>query len=270
MPLILKSVAPAHGLIWLRDGFVLFARKPLAFASMFVLFLLAALVLSLLPNLGGLLQMMMLPLLSLGFMLAGQSALTGGPVGPSHFIEPLRGDATKRRSLLILCALYGVAAVALLMLCDAISDNALHRLQTLAAKANGKPEDIYAVLAEPGVFWATVVGTVFGTLLSVLFWHAPALVHWGSQGVGQALFSSALAVWRSKGAFTVYGLAWTLLVLLFGVITALVFEALGLRQMASSIALPAALMFSTVFYISVLFTFNDSFSGAVSPPTVES
>ena len=42
-----------------------------------------------------------------------------------------------------------------------------------------------------------------------------------------------------------------------------------MRQMASSVALPAALMFSTVFYISVLFTFNDSFSGVAPPPQVE-
>jgi hypothetical protein len=38
----------------------------------------------------------------------------------------------------------------------------------------------------------------------VPFWHAPGLVHWGSQGVGQALFSSTLAVWRCRGAFVVY------------------------------------------------------------------
>ena len=269
MPLILKSVPPIHGLRWVRDGFALFVRKPLAFASMFVLFLMAALLLSLLRNLGGLLQMMLLPLLSLGFMVAGQSALLGGPVGPMHFIEPLRGEASKRRSLMLMCLIYGVAAVAILLLCDTLSDNAMNRLQALAAKASSKPEDIYAVVSEPCVFWAGVVGTVLGTGLSVVFWHAPALVHWGGQGLGQALFSSAFAVWRSKGAFTVFSLVWVALILFFATASALLFEALGMRQMASSVALPAALMFSTVFYISVLFTFNDSFSGVAPPPQVE-
>jgi hypothetical protein len=269
MPLILKRVEPLHGLRWVRDGFALFMRKPLAFAGMFVLFLVAVLVLSFLRNLGGLVQMMLLPLLSLGFMVAGQSALLGGPVGPAHFWEPLRGEVAKRRALLVMCLIYGVAAVAILLLCDAISDNALNRLQRLAAKAGAKPQDIYDVLMEPGVFWATTFGTLSGTLLSVLFWHAPALVHWGGQGVGQSIFSSALAVWRSKGAFTVYSLAWMMLILFFGVATAFLFDALGIPQMATSVAMPAALMFSTVFYISVLFTFNDSFSGVAAAAQAE-
>ena len=264
MALTLKHVDPTRGLRWVRDGFALFARRPLAFASMFVLFLMAALLLSLMPTLGGVLQMMMLPLLSLGFMVAAQSALLGGPVGPSQFIEPLRADAGKRRKLLLLCAIYGISAVAILLLCDHVSNNALHRLQMLMAKADAKPEDVYALLAEPGVFWGSVIASVLGSLLSVLFWHAPALVHWAGQGVAQAIYISTLAVWRSKGAFTVYATVWMLLVMLFGLVTALFFDLIGLRQMASAVALPSALLFSTVFYISVLFTFNDSFGGAAA------
>ena len=115
MALLLKTVAPARGIRWVRDGFALFARRPMAFASLFVLFLAAALFSSLIPYLGGLLQMMSLPLLSLGFMVAGQSALLDGPVKPAQFIEPLRGDAARRRSLFILCAIYGVSALLILL-----------------------------------------------------------------------------------------------------------------------------------------------------------
>jgi hypothetical protein len=97
--------------------------------------------------------------------------------------------------------------------------------------------------------------------LSVPFWHAPALVHWGGQRVGQALFSSAVAVWRSKGAFFVYAMGWVGVMLVFGIVTALVLGLVGLPQLAGVIGLPAGLMFSAVFYISLLFTFNDSFGG---------
>ena len=45
-------------------------------------------------------------------------------------------------------------------------------------------------------------------LLSVPFWHAPALVHWDAQGAAKSLFFSTIAVWRNKGAFIVYSLAW--------------------------------------------------------------
>ena len=103
-----------------------------------------------------------------------------------------------------------------------------------------------------------------GTLLSVVFWHAPALVHWGGQGVAQALFSSTVAVWRSKGAFFVYGLTWLAIVMVFGASVALVFGLLGARAVGSFLALPAGLLFSTVFYVSLIFTFHDSFGGAPS------
>jgi hypothetical protein len=44
------------------------------------------------PLLGGLVQMMSLPLLSLGFMVAAQVALLDGKVHPRQFIEPLQTD----------------------------------------------------------------------------------------------------------------------------------------------------------------------------------
>ena len=54
-------------------------------------------------------------------------------------------------------------------------------------------------------------------------------------------------------------LAWAALVGLFGVVAALVFGLLGVPQLANVLGVPAGLMFSTVFYISLLFTFDDSF-----------
>ncbi len=268
MALILKSVPPRRGMRWVRDGFAQFARRPLVFTLLFVAFLFAALVMSLVPLLGGVLQMALLPLLSLGFMVATQSALLDGSVSPKQFIEPLQGDAGRRKSLLVLCGLYGVAAVLILLLCDAVSDNAMQRLQQLIAETDTPQAEIDALLSEPGVSYAVVIAAVLGTALSIPFWHAPALVHWGGQSVAQALFSSTLAVWRSKGAFFVYAMTWTTVIVLFGVFTALLFGLLGARQMGSVIALPAALTFSTVFYISLLFTFNDSFGGAPDAPAM--
>ena len=52
------------------------------------------------------------PLLSLGYMVATHAALLGAPVHPGQFCEPLRTDARRRRALLILCATYGLLALA--------------------------------------------------------------------------------------------------------------------------------------------------------------
>jgi hypothetical protein len=264
MPLLLKPVPAARGPRWIGDAFRLFARRPLGFTALFAVFLFAALLLSVVPLLGGLVQMMSLPLLSLGFMVASQSALLDGPVRPTQFIEPLRTDARRRKALLTLCVVYGLAALAILLAADYVSNNAWARLQRLIAQGEGAQGQIDALLAEPGVGTAVLLATVLGSALSVPFWHAPALVHWGGQGVGQALFSSTLAVWRSKGAFFLYLLGWVGVMLLFGVLTALLLGLLGAPQLAGLVGVPAGLVFSAVFYISLLFTFNDSFGGAAA------
>ncbi len=266
MALLLKSVEPAGGKRWIGDALRLFARRPLPFTLMFCAFMFAALLVLMVPVVGGLLQMALVPLLSLGFMVASQSALLNGPVTPMQFIEPLRQDPARRRSLLLLCALYAAAAMAILYLCDAISNQALARLEPLRVQGEAAMPEIVAVLSEPGVSNALMVGTLLVVVLSVPFWHAPALVHWGGQSVPQALFSSTLAVWRSKGAFLVYALAGLGLVVLFAVATALLLGLLGAPQLVAAISMPAGLFFSTVFYVSLIFTFNDSFGGASSPP----
>lgn len=262
MPLVLKRVEPARGATWLRDAFRLFVRRPLPFTMLFIVFMAAALGISLLPFVGGLLQMMMPPLLSLGFMIASQSALLGERIHPSQFIEPLRGDPVRRRSLLLLCLIYGVSAVAILLLCQAIAGPAGEQFQDLMVRGQASQTEVVALLSDGGLQTALLVGLALGALLTVPFWHAPALVHWGGQGVGQALFSSTLAVWRSKGAFLVYGMTWVGLCLGFAIVVELLFGLLGTGDLGSLLALPLGLMLSTVFYVSLLFTFNDSFGSA--------
>lgn len=259
MALMLKTVPVGRGPRWIAEAFRLYARRPIGFTALFALYLFAAMLVAQLPVLGGVLQLTSLPLLSLGFIVAGQAALLGGGVHPRQFIEPLRTDARRRRALLQLCALYGVMAIALLLLADAISGHAWERLQRLMARGEAALPEVDALLSEPGVFAGLLLAGVGGGLLSLPFWHAPALVHFGGQGVRQALFSSTLAVWRSKAAFFTYAMAWVVVLLVFGVTTAVLFRMLGVPQLASVIGLPAGLLFSTVFYLSVLFTFTDSF-----------
>jgi hypothetical protein len=258
MAMNLKTVPPAHGMHWVRDGLRLYLKRPLAFTSLFVLFLFAALIAALVPVVGGVLQLMLVPLLSLGFMVASQSALLQGPVAPTQFIEPLRAAPAQRRALLLLCVGYGLAVAATLLLSDLVADGGFSRAMELMRK-NAPPAELDALLTERSMVSATLFGIFMITLITVPFWHAPALVHWGHQSPGQALFSSTLAVWRCRGAFLVYGLTWFALLMVFGVISAVLFGLLGLGQLGSLLALPGGLFFSTLFYVSLVFTFNDSF-----------
>jgi hypothetical protein len=262
----LKTVPARQGALWMRDGFRLFSQHPLAFSLMFVVFMSGAVVGSAVPLLGGIFVLGAVPLLGLGFMVAAESALNGGTIHPGHFIAPLRGESRRRRSQIVLCAAFGVATLGVMLLAHWVDDGAFGELQQMMA--NQAPQaEIDNLLAEPRFAGGLLVRFGLAALVSIPFWHAPALVHWGGQGAAQALFSSTLAVWRNRGAFVVYLLSWLGIVMLFGLFAALAFGLLGMRQMFGLVALPAGLIFSTVFYVSLLFTFTDSFGGTgVRPP----
>lgn len=265
MALSIRQAAPSEGVQWTRDAFRLFLRRPLPFTAMFVAFLLVALVATLVPVVGGVVMLMSLPLLSLGFMLGSRAAQNDGPVHPGLFIEPLRGERVRRNALLTLCAAYALCTVLIMTLSEWVDGGAFDRLQVLMAKGDEARAEMEAVLADPRLMWGLVTRFGLAALLSVPFWHAPALVYWQGQGVGQALFSSTLAVWRCKGAFTMYSLAWVGVIAIFGALVGLIFSLFDARQLAGVIAMPAGLMFSTVFYVSLLATYEGCFNQADVP-----
>jgi hypothetical protein len=155
----------------------------------------------------------------------------------------------------------------IIALADTVDGGRFERLQVLLAtpeRSSVENAELEALFADPRLSWGMVVRFGFAALLAVPFWHAPALVLWGGQGVGQALFSSTLAVWRNRGAMLVYLAGWAGLIAAFAVTVGLLFGLLGARQLVGLVALPAMLMFTCVFYVSLYFTFVAAF-GEASP-----
>ena len=251
----------------MRDAFRLFWRRPLPFAAMFVAFLFAALLVTLVPAVGGVLMLMALPLLSLGFMLGSRAARDDLPVHPGLFVAPLR-NAARRKPLLTLCAAYALCTMLIMSFSEWVDGGSFDRLQHLMAQGEDAQNELAAVLADPRLGWGLLARFGLAGLLSIPFWHAPALVYWQGQGVAQSLFSSTLAMWRCKGAFLVYSLAWFGVIAVFGALLGLLFTVFDVRQLAGLIAMPAGLLFSTVFYVSLLFTYEGCFDVSDVPRAV--
>lgn len=277
MALKLKSAEPAQGLAWVRNAFRVFVRHPVSLTAMLAGFLLITVVMAellsaLLAPLGALskpllgvaavlaslLPLMALPMMSLGFMIATRVVIEGQRPHFGVFVAPFQPQSPARRPLLKLCFLYAVLTAVGLLLCEWIDGGQLDQL--MAAVAAHKNDEAQAIAAQPAWFWGAVSRLTWLAALSVPFWHAPALVLWGGQGVGQSLFSSTLACWRNKAAFLVYSLAWFAIVMLYGMASAILFGLLGAPQWIGVAGLGAGLVFSTVFYLSLYFTFADSFA----------
>lgn len=265
MSIRILDASARDGATWVSRAFALFLQKPLALSALFALFLFAALVFLVLPYIGPVLLLMAMPLLGLGFMIASRSALAGGPVHAGQLLEPLRGGndiaVARRKQLLTLCGAYALLTALVMLSSDALDGGAFERLQILLAKGRdaAAQKELDALLGDPGLFNGMLLRLGGTALLSIPFWHAAPLVWWQGQGVAQALFSSTLACWRNRGAFVVYILAWTVTIVVFGVVAGGIFALIGAPQMISLAAIPAGLMFSTAFYVSLFFTYQGCF-----------
>ncbi|MEK8048818.1 BPSS1780 family membrane protein [Ideonella sp. DXS22W] len=264
MGLRLHPVAPRQGWLWITRAFALWRQRPLALVGLFVFFLVSLLLLALLvPGLGGAIGLGGLPLLTLGFMIASRSLLDGGPVHALQLIEGLRvPDRSRRRAQWTLCAGYMLGAMLVISLADWADGGQFEALQRALAEnqPGGKgAAQVNAILADPRLAWGMLVRLGLTVLLSVPYWYAPALVHWAGQSAGQALFSSTLALWRSRGAFLVYSIGWMALMTAIGTGAMLASALLGAGQLLGVLVMPLALVISTVFYVSLWFGFADSF-----------
>ncbi len=268
MQLHLQDVPPRNGRLWIRHGFKVFQRQPLALSGLFGIFLFAAFVAALIPGVGVFLTLASLPLLSLGFMLATHLVLQKKTPTAGVFIAPLKLTAERRRSQVVLCLAYAAVMLLIGLLADWVDGGSTRELQKLIAE-NADNDAIANVATDPRLFWgmATRMGLV--SLLSVPYWHAPALVHWGGQGVAQALFSSTLALWRNKAAFVVNMLLWAGLLMGVTSVVTLVFSLVGLPQAAPVVLMATGLMLSTVFYASLYFSFVDCFMFGAPPDLLD-
>lgn len=260
MGLRLHAVAPRRGAWWIRRAFAVWWKRPLAFVGLFMFFLFGVLLLMMVPFIGPILGLALLPMLTLGFMIATQSAVQGGPVHALQIFEGLRTpDMARRKSQWMICALYALGSVGVIELSAWIDGGLFEQLQIALASPNVTPEEVNRLLADPRLAEGMLARMGLATLLSVPFWHAPALVHWGGQGAWQALFSSTLALWRARGAFAIYALGWVTVTLAFGVLAMVLVLLVGSRQVVSVLAMPGGLVISAVFYVSLWFSFADSF-----------
>ncbi|MBI5255706.1 MAG: hypothetical protein HY855_04345 [Burkholderiales bacterium] len=263
MGLRLRTVAVPRGQAWLRQGLATFLKRPLGFTSLFIGYLLITTVLGALPFIGPVLAAATMPLLSLAFMQATRDVCAGQPVRMATLWAVWRAPAPERRTLLLLSLGFGVVMTLGIELLFWLGGEALVLALKPLAQPQVSPQELLAVVGSAPVA-AFVNGiTMLAALLSVPYWHALALVHWGGQSAAQALFSSTLALWRTKGAFTVYLLSWLGCALVgslaAGLATALLAALVGAGPLALMLGVLLLVALSCGFYVSLWFMFTDTF-----------
>lgn len=260
MSLHLQTVPARNGLLWMRHGFKVLQRRPLGLTGLYAMTVTLGLLLTMIAPPLGFVSLMALPLISLGFMLATHLVLQKLVPTPAVFAAPLKLTPQRRRTQLLLGLAYATLITLAVMAAQAVDGGAFAALQELMQQDKPDQAAIAAALAEPRLFWGGALLGLLVTLISALFWHAPALVHWGGQGLLQSLFSSWMGVWRNKGAFALNGMAWLGLLMACSSVTGLLGGVLGLPSaLMGLLVLMLGLVLSTAFYVSLYFSFVDCF-----------
>lgn len=265
MKLHLHRVEARQGATWVKQGWLVFRRAPLPLTALLASFFVAAALLGLLGLPGAALALALAPLLNLVFMLASHQVVQGRPVRLGLWLQPLRLAPDRSRNQLRLGLIFLVCAGGVLWLLSGVDAAAQQRLaDAMAQLQQAKPADeaaareaLSAAMADPDLLQGNLLRLGAALLLSLPFWHAPALVHWGGHGPLQALFGSCVGLWHNRAAYAVHGLVWLGLMAaaggLLGLLLALV------PMLAVMLVTPLSLLAATVFYAGLYFSFMDSF-----------
>ena len=258
------NIVPARtGLVWVKLGVTTFFRQPLAFAGLFFMFMALVSIATLVPYVGSALALALLPAVTLGLMAATLEASKGKFPMPTLLITAFRAGRQQARAMLTLGAFYAAGFLAIMGISTLFDGGKFARLYLLGGKIT---QDL---VSAPDFQLAMWVSTALYLPLSLLFWHAPALVHWHGVSPVKSLFFSLVACLRNVRAFTLFGLGWIGVFLFGGLVVTLFAGLIGSAQVAGMAMVPAALLMAAMFFTSVYFSFRDSFVADDAPTNGE-
>ena len=264
----LQLVAPRQGFVWVQRAFQVCARQPLGFAALFATCMFVVLLLGIVPVVGTAVVLALPPAGTLLFMIASHRAVEGSTAMPGSIAELAAAGRSHLLALLKLCIAYAAAFFILFWIARLLDGGAFDAFVTSLTSERTAADTTVARAADPRVQLGLILRLTFAAALSVPFWHAPALVHWGGHGWAKSLFFSSVGIWRNKGAFTAYGIAWLALWMLLLPIFSIAAALLGAQRFAL-VATPLMLAYLTLFYASLWFTFADCFSSDDPAPALE-
>lgn len=243
------NIVPARtGITWVKLGIRTFFKQPLALVGLFFMYMAAATVASLIPFVGVILALAIVPAATLGLMAATLEATKGRFPMPAILISAFRAGRQRARAMMVLGFLYAAACLLIVTIVPLFVDAPVSRESAMT----------------PGMQGVMLFVMVLYLPVSVLFWHAPALVHWHGVTPIKSLFFSAVVVWRNAGAYTVFGIAWMVVLMLIGLVVTLLAGLLASPEAAAAVIMPVALLMAAMFSTSIYFTFEGSFEA--SPP----
>jgi len=234
-----------------------FFRQPLALSGLFFMFLAVMSIAGSIPVVGLSLALALLPACTLGLMAASREAATGRFPMPTVFLSAFRAGRLQMRTMLLLGVVYGTGFWVIMGI-TTLFDGGGFASGYIAGKM-----PTMEMARNPDTQSAMLAFLVMQLPLSLMFWHAPALVHWHAVPAAKSIFFSLIACLRNFWAFVVFGIVWMSILMGAILVVSLFAGFIGSPEVAGVALMPAAMLIAAMIYTSTNFSFRDCFE---APP----
>lgn len=248
----MEKLPAKTGWLWVKEGIALFRKQPAEVSTLFLSYMFLMLALGIVPVIGQLLPLILVPVFAMSFMQACRHIEEGKRVYPNLLLVGFRSPAL--RTLLTLGMLYLLAAFGAVG-ASALVDGGIF-WNAMTGIGGLTPKDIEG----SNISLAMVLAAVVYIPAAMAFWFAAPLITWHDMPLGKALFYSFFAVRRAGKAFLLYGLAWLVIgILLPAAVSTIVALLINNMTIIVFILLPLSIILTVVMYCSFYPTYTAIF-----------
>jgi hypothetical protein len=244
----MEKLPATTGWLWIKQGFGLFRKQAAALSALFISYMFAMLMIGILPFLGQVLPVIMVPVFSMAFMQACLHIDQKKRVFPSLLLTGFRKPVFAK--LFTLGLLYLVVAVLAVGASALVDDGVFWQLIT--GQIDGQSE----LIPNSNMGGAMLLAIAIYIPAAMAFCFAAPLIGWQKMPIGKAIFFSFFAVWRSAKAFIVFGAAWFALSVIGSQVVMLLF---GRSELAMMVMLPLSAMLTLVMHCSFYASYRQIF-----------
>ena len=203
-----RQVSAGNGWAWIVEGFGLFKKSPVIWIALFIVYLLIAMVLSIVPMVGPIVLNLLAPVFVAGFMLGCRALDAEQELEINHLFA---GFKLHTAQLVTVGGIYLVGIIVIVGIMFAGTDNTM-----LHAMFSGERLDQQQVVAalSPGFLFSTLLGMALLVPLIMAYWFAPILVAFHGLSALDAMKLSFTACLRNILPFFVFSLISMILLIL--------------------------------------------------------
>ena len=234
----------------MKQGFGLFRKQPGGMSMLFLGYMVCMLLVSIIPLLGQLLPVILVPIFSVAFAQGCLNIDQGKRVLPNLLLSGFRKPA--------LPVLFGLGVLYLIMAIVAIGASSLVDGGTLWQLVTGQlnPQTSPEVIRESNIGSAILLTMAMSIPALMAFFFAAPLIYWQHVSLGKALFFSFFAVWRSLSAFIVLASTWFAISI---VTSQLLFMIVGRTPMAIQLMMPLSMILTVIMHCSFYAAYRQIF-----------